>query len=574
MKNRRKAREIALQTLYEADIRGVSSQKILEITLSRYRFKPEVKEFTEKLVLGTSQYLSPIDFLIKKYAKNWSLDRIAIVDRNILRFAIYELLLLDEVPPIVSINEGVEIAKRYGAADSGRFINGIVDKIRKERGPGSPLQWNHLKNSLQSDPYLNELIKPKKKEKLWLVGGCIRDLLLGEERKDLDLITEDSHFSAARNFAHQQEKELIELDPEVRRLHLSGEGVIDFTSKKSGDLRGELFRRDFTINALALDVDFIKEAPLFLVDPDTGLEDLINRKIKLLRKNSFDNDPLRILRVFRLAAKLKFEIEEDTFALIQSKSHLINKVARERIKEELFLILRDPESHRYLENPSAISLLKHILGQDPHLDSLRSLEILLSHGETIGKDLKGEIAVHLKERNQEAGTRGELLKLAALTFSPKGAKTHLSSLGQGLKLSARKVKILQRMEKLYPRLEKVIAQWKDPYSVAQFLILAKKETVEVCLLFLVLNSGGGAHRASIFELLKEYFDKADLILHPLRLIGGEELMRELAISPGPHLSSLLEKIHQAQLAGDVKNRHQALEYARKFLSTLKPTKKT
>ncbi len=573
MKNRRKAREIALQTLYEAEVKGVSSRKILEITLSHYRFKPEVKKFTEKLVLGTSQYLSPIDFLIKKYAKNWSLERITIVDRNILRFATYELLLLEEIPPIVTINEGVEIAKRYGTADSGRFINGILDKIRKERGLGSSLEWNHLKNILQRDPYLNELVRSKKKEKLWLVGGCIRDLLLGKERKDLDLITEDSHFSTARKLAYQQEKKLIELGPEVRRLHLPGEGVIDFSLKKSRDLRGDLFRRDFTINALALNLDFIREAPLFLIDPDTGLEDLINKKIRLLRKNSFDNDPLRILRVFRLAVELKFEIEEDIFALIRSKSRLINKVARERIKEELLLILRDPESYKYLEDPSAVLLLKHILGQDPHLDSLRRLEILLSQEETMGKDIKGELAVHLKERSQETGTRRELLKLAALTFSPKGGKAHLSSLGQGLKLSVRKVKMLERMEKLYPRLEKVIAKWKDPYSVAQFLILARKETVEVCLLFLVLNSGGEACRSSIFELLKEYFDKVDLILHPPRLIGGEELMRELAIDPGPHLSSLLEKIHQAQLVGDVKGRSEALEYARKVLSTLELIKK-
>jgi len=573
MKNRRRAREIALQTLYEADIRGVPSQKVLESIFSRYRFKAEVKEFTEKSVLGTSQYLSSIDFLIKKYAENWSLDRIATVDRNILRFAIYELLLVEEVPPIVSINEGVEIAKRYGAADSGRFVNGILDKIRKEREPSGPLKWNHLKSRLQTDTCLNELIRSKTKEKLWLVGGCIRDLLLGKEPQDLDVMTEDPDFSTARKFARQKQKELIELSPEVRRLHLSEGEIIDFTLKKSPDLREDLFRRDFTINALALDLDFIKEAPLCLVDPDTGLEDLISGRIKVLKESSFDDDPLRILRVFRLAVELKFEIEEDTFSLIRSKSSLIHKVARERIKDELFLILRDAESHKYLENPSAALLLRHILGRDPYLDRLRSLEALLPDVEKIDKDLQGELALHLKERSQEAGTRGELLKLAALTFSPEKAKTRLSSLGRELKLGTRKVKILQRMEKLYPRLEKLIAEWRDPDSVAEFLIMAKKETVEVCLLFLVLNSKGEACRSSTLELLKEYFDKVELILHPARLIRGEELMKKLAIAPGPDLSFLLEKIHQAQLVGDVKNSSQALEYARKLLPAPGPTKK-
>ena len=573
MKNRRRAREIALQTLYEADIRGVPSQKVLESIFSRYRFKAEVKKFTEKSVLGTSQYLSSIDFLIKKYAENWSLDRIATVDRNILRFAIHELLLVEEVPPIVSINEGVEIAKRYGAADSGRFVNGILDKIRKEREPSGPLKWNHLKSRLQTDTCLNELIRSKTKEKLWLVGGCIRDLLLGKEPQDLDVMTEDPDFSTARKFARQKQKELIELSPEVRRLHLSEGEVIDFTLKKSRDLREDLFRRDFTINALALDLDFIKEAPLCLVDLDTGLEDLISGRIKVLRKSSFDDDPLRILRVFRLAAELKFEIEEDTFSLIRSKSSLIHKVAGERIKDELFLILRNTESHRYLENSSAALLLKHILGRDPYLDRLRSLEALLPDLEKIDKDLQWQLALHLKERSQEAGTRGELLKLAALTFSPEKAKTRLSSLGRELKLGTRKVKILQRIEKLYPRLENLIAEWRDPHSVAEFLIMAKKETVEVCLLFLVLNSKGEACRSSTLELLKEYFDKVELILHPARLIRGEELMKKLAISPGPDLSFLLEKIHQAQLVGDVKNSSQALEYARKLLPAPGPTKK-
>jgi tRNA nucleotidyltransferase (CCA-adding enzyme) len=320
-------------------------------------------------------------------------------------------------------------------------------------------------------------------------------------------------------------------------------------------------------------LDFIKEAPLCLVDLDTGLEDLISGRIKVLRKSSFDDDPLRILRVFRLAAELKFEIEDDIFSLIRSKCSLIHKVAGERIKDELFLILGDAESHKYLGNPSAALVLKHIVGRDPYLDRLRSLETLLPDVEKIDKDLERELAVHLKERSQEAGTRGELLKLTALTFSPEEAKTRLSSLGRELKLSARKVKILKRMEELYPRLEKVIAEWRDPYSVAEFLIMAKKETVEVCLLFLVLNSKGKACRSSTLELLKEYFDKVELILHPARLLGGEELMKKLEISAGPDVSFLLEKIHQAQLVGDVRNRKQAFEYARKLLPPPGPTKK-
>lgn len=203
MKNRRKARELALQILYQLELKKTSVEETLKVIFSRYRFKPEVREFAEKLVWGTSHFLLPFDSLIKKYAQNWTLDRIAMVDRNILRFAIYELLFLKNIPPIVSINEAVEIAKRYGMEESGKFINGILDKIRKERGPGNLLRWDYLKNSLQKDLYLKELIKIKKGEKLWLVGGCLRNLLLGKEKKDLDLITEDPHFKTAELFAHR-----------------------------------------------------------------------------------------------------------------------------------------------------------------------------------------------------------------------------------------------------------------------------------------------------------------------------------------------------------------------------------
>ena len=86
--------------------------------------------FAEPLIRGTVEHLAEIDGKIKQYARNWDLHRMAAVDRNVLRLAIYEMLYRDDIPPVVSINEAVDIAKRFSTDESGRFVNGILDKVK------------------------------------------------------------------------------------------------------------------------------------------------------------------------------------------------------------------------------------------------------------------------------------------------------------------------------------------------------------------------------------------------------------------------------------------------------------
>jgi N utilization substance protein B len=92
----------------------------------------EGEEFVERLVLGVREHLQEIDRLIEQYSKNWRLDRMTIIDRNILRMASYELLYCEEIPPKVTLNEAIDLGKRYGSEDSGSFINGILDRIQNE----------------------------------------------------------------------------------------------------------------------------------------------------------------------------------------------------------------------------------------------------------------------------------------------------------------------------------------------------------------------------------------------------------------------------------------------------------
>ena len=133
MSSRRKARELALQALYQIDINKETSKEVLKRFWEEKKISPEAKKFTEELVKGTSTRRKDIDSLICKYSEHWKIERINIIDRNILRFAIYELLYLKNIPPVVTINEAIEIAKKYSTSESGKFLNGILDKIKKER---------------------------------------------------------------------------------------------------------------------------------------------------------------------------------------------------------------------------------------------------------------------------------------------------------------------------------------------------------------------------------------------------------------------------------------------------------
>ena len=133
MRKRTKARESALKILYAIDITGEDAKKCIDTYWQDNEEKDlEVKAFANALVLGAVNKGKEIDKVISESATNWQLGRMAVIDRNILRFAAYELLFADEIPPKVTINEAIDIAKRYGDSESGKFVNGVLDKINKD----------------------------------------------------------------------------------------------------------------------------------------------------------------------------------------------------------------------------------------------------------------------------------------------------------------------------------------------------------------------------------------------------------------------------------------------------------
>ncbi len=136
MRKRTKAREHALKILYAVDITGDDPEKCIEVFWKdNEEPNKEIIGFANAVVLGFHKNREMIDKVITAHTTNWQLKRMAFIDRNILRAATYELLFCEDVPPKVAINEAIDIAKKYGDKDSGKFVNGVLDKISKEERP-------------------------------------------------------------------------------------------------------------------------------------------------------------------------------------------------------------------------------------------------------------------------------------------------------------------------------------------------------------------------------------------------------------------------------------------------------
>ena len=130
MKKRTRARELALQFLYQLDLRG---PELLDEAKTFFRAEEEDKtarEFALKLVQGVAEHRVELDRSIRAVAMNWEIERMAVIDRNVLRMAAFELIFSPDIPPKVAINEAIELGKRYSTQNSGAFINGILDKIK------------------------------------------------------------------------------------------------------------------------------------------------------------------------------------------------------------------------------------------------------------------------------------------------------------------------------------------------------------------------------------------------------------------------------------------------------------
>jgi N utilization substance protein B len=134
MGKRRKSRELTLQLLYQYEIRKEPPEKLLkQFWEEKSKIHKDIRAFAEEIFRGTLEQAGNIDKVISELSRHWKLSRLSIVDKNILRFAIYEICFRDDIPPKVTVDEAIEISRRFSGDDAGSFINGILDNFLKDR---------------------------------------------------------------------------------------------------------------------------------------------------------------------------------------------------------------------------------------------------------------------------------------------------------------------------------------------------------------------------------------------------------------------------------------------------------
>ena len=129
MGNRRRSRELAMQALFQIELHADHSTEAVELFCTHFKVSKRLRPFLLHLIQGVTEHRNEIDSLIKQFSQNWKMSRMSRVDRNVMRIAVYELLYCHDIPPKVSINEAIDIGKKYGTEDSGAFVNGILDSI-------------------------------------------------------------------------------------------------------------------------------------------------------------------------------------------------------------------------------------------------------------------------------------------------------------------------------------------------------------------------------------------------------------------------------------------------------------
>jgi len=128
---RRNGRELAFKLLFQTDLGDIPLEEVIEVSRLTSEAQPAVWEFADHLAKGAWEHREKADALISRYAQGWSIERMPHADRNILRLALYEIFYVEDIPPSVSINEAVELAKQYSTTESARFVNGILGNVSR-----------------------------------------------------------------------------------------------------------------------------------------------------------------------------------------------------------------------------------------------------------------------------------------------------------------------------------------------------------------------------------------------------------------------------------------------------------
>jgi poly(A) polymerase len=452
----------------------------------------------------------------------------------------------------------------------------------------------------------------------YLVGGAVRDLIMSRDISDIDVVVPVNPEEACREAAAALNGTAFVLDKErgVWRAALPRGAQVDVSSIKENRPPGlstmvtDLSARDFTVDAMAL--PFPDGGTVF--DPFGGAEDIRKKLIRALSKNALSNDPLRLVRAFRLAQQLDFHIEDETLQAVRELSPLISAISPERVRDELYIMLEGADSHQPFRAMSEAGLLEHVLpetkamrglpqGEAHQYDllehSLKAMEVaedvMLYPEEYFGIRAR-EVTRYLSERADGRLTMRGIIKLAALlhdsgkpdTMSREGRSTGglegrirftghdlkgaqlNETAAERLKMSSRAKELLSlttmhHMRPLHMTKERITrhAMYRyvrdmDEHLPASLIIAladafatrAKPESVSTDVEGVALQ-------------LSEYYYGEFLTQKEAPLLKGRDLISEFRLKPGPVFSELLNEVREKRAEGKLSTREEALEYVRR-----------
>lgn len=475
------------------------------------------------------------------------------------------------------------------------------------------------------------------KTKAYLVGGAVRDFITGREIHDLDftLITDSRVIPIARGIANQLSADFFPLDKErdtARLIYHLENGCrlfLDFSAPRDPGVEADLAGRDFTINAMAIDLDQTD----VLIDPLHGTKDIYQKVIKACSDASFLSDPLRILRAVRLAVQLDYRISPDTLRLLRQALPHLQQVSPERLRDEIFRMLNNKNldtSLRIMEKlgilphtfPEIVQLIgvkqsyPHILDVWNHtLSVIQKLEQVLyvlgltSDLEESGNIASGWISLRLGRYRQQIADHfaislnpersiHSLLYLAAIyhdagkastkSISSQGkihfygheqvSKDHVVKRAEFLRLSGQEIDRLGAIVggHLRPLLLNQSSETPSRRAIYKFWRDLGEAGVDVCLLSIadLMGTYGAnltsevltSHLATVRTLFDAWWEQRQELVNPPPLINGNQLMQALNLEPGPVIGKILEAIRQAQVEGTVSTSEQALDYSRLWLT--------
>ena len=469
--------------------------------------------------------------------------------------------------------------------------------------------------------------------KAYLVGGFVRDVLLGRDTADIDIAVAADAVEVAQKIAEALGGRFVLLDKVngVGRVVVvdkeapsGGRWQLDFSSFL-GSIEHDLAQRDFTIDAIAIDLgELVKDySAVHLIDPFNGRADLQRGVVRSVSERAFPSDAARLLRAVRLEAELGLTIDSHTEALIRRYSHLIANVAGERIREELLRLLAVPQSERSLPYLDDLGLLTAIIPElaetkrveqpkehfwdvfEHSIKTVTAVDFLLHQGnwEYAGDEVlaiapwSGVLAQHFAREVSSGSTRRLLLKLAALLHDV--AKPQTKAIGEDgrmhflghaklgaaitvdilerLRFSSKEVKMAEIMVREHLRPGQM-GQGELPTHRAIYRYFRDTDEAGIDILFLSLAdhlatrgpqldlAGWQEHTQMVEYVLAQHFEQERLVVPP-KLVDGHDIIRIFSLSPGPKIGKLLEAVREAQASGEVATREEALSYIRQRLET-------